>query len=459
MKASKQERVHFIAIGGSVMHSLAIALKIKGLHVSGSDDEIYEPSKSRLAKHGLLPEPMGWHEENITPDIDAVILGMHARENNPEIQKAKALGIKMYSFPEYIRLQSEDKQRIIIAGSHGKTTITAMIMHVLKYAQREFDYVIGAHLDGFSNIVKLSDAPVIVIEGDEYFSSALDKTPKFLHYEHHIGLISGIAWDHINAFETVDDYVRQFEMFADATPKAGTLVFCEDDDMAMVIASNERRDVNQFHYAVHPYEPENGINYLKTDEGKVPVKIFGRHNMLNLNGAKIVLQRIGIAEETFYEAIQSFEGASKRLQLLREQGDTAIFLDYAHAPSKVEATTAALKEKHQDRKLTACLELHTFSSLNKVFITNYQDTLKAADEACVYYNPKSLKTDESTRLQIEDVVQAFNFDNLKVFTDIQALEAHLLNQSWTRHNLLLMSSGNFSNLNLQQLAEKVITKS
>lgn len=456
MTSKKKEKVHFIAIGGSVMHSLAIALKDKGLEVSGSDDNFYNPSKQRLIDNGLLPEKIGWDEGNITEDLDAVILGMHALENNPELIKARKIGIPIYSFPEYIRKQSDDKQRIVIAGSHGKTTITAMMMHVLNYANREFDYVVGAHLDGFNNIVKLSDAPLIIMEGDEYFSSAMDKTPKFLKYEHHIGLISGIAWDHINAYETIDDYVKQFEIFADATPKGGTLIFCEEDDMAMVIASNQRTDVVQMHYPVHPYVVKNEITYLKTDTGLVPLKIFGQHNMLNLNGARKLLSRIGITDEIFYEAISSFEGASKRLQLLKEGKSTSVFLDFAHAPSKVEATTSAFKERFSKRKLVACLELHTFSSLNKNFINNYQDTLKAVDEACIYFNPKNNKQKEESKVNEQDVENAFNFHQLKVFTEVDEMQNYLLSKCWENANLLLMSSGHFGNMDLQDIANRIV---
>lgn len=456
MTSKKKEKVHFIAIGGSVMHSLAIALKMKGLVVTGSDDNIYDPSKQRLAAHDLLPKEYGWNEANITEDLDAVILGMHAKDENPELAKARKLGLPIYSFPEFIRKQSDDKQRIVVAGSHGKTTITAMIMHVLNYANREFDYVVGAHLEGFNNIVKLSDAPIIIIEGDEYFSSALDKTPKFLNYEHHIGLISGIAWDHINAFETIDEYVKQFEIFADATPKSGTLVFCEEDDMAMVIASNQRTDVGQVHYPIHPYVIKNEITYLKTETGRVPIKIFGQHNMLNLNGARLLLSRIGITDEIFYEAISSFEGASKRLQLLKDNKSTSVFLDFAHAPSKVEATTSAFKERFPKRTLVACVELHTFSSLNKNFINNYQDTLRAADEACIYFNPHNNKQKSESKIDIHDVENAFNFNGLKVFTKAEDLETFLLTRTWKDANLLLMSSGQFGNLDLQIIADKIV---
>ncbi|NJN25977.1 MAG: peptidoglycan synthetase [Cyclobacteriaceae bacterium] len=456
MTLKNNEKVHFIAIGGSVMHSLAIALKMKGLTVTGSDDSIYDPSRQRLAEHGLLPENFGWDAARITPDLDAVILGMHAKDDNPELIRTRELGIPIYSFPEYIRKQSDDKQRIVIAGSHGKTTITAMIMHVLNYAKRDFDYVVGAYLEGFNNIVKLSDAPIIIIEGDEYFSSALDKTPKFLNYEHHLGLISGISWDHINAFKTVDDYVKQFEMFADATPKSGTLIFCEEDDMAMVIASNQRIDVVQLHYSVHPYVIKNEITYLKTSNGMVPVKIFGQHNMLNLNGAKKLLSRIGITEEVFYEAISSFEGASKRLQLLQKNKSVAVFLDFAHAPSKVEATTSAIKERYATRHLVACLELHTFSSLNKDFISSYQYTLQSADEACIYFNPHNNKQSTETKINVKDVENAFNFPGLKVFTEIENLEKYLLEKNWGNSNLLLMSSGNFGNIDLKSLAANIV---
>ncbi len=456
MTLKKKEKVHFIAIGGSVMHSLAIALKLKGFEVTGSDDNIYDPSKQRLAEHDLLPKEYGWSESHVTEDLDAVILGMHAKDDNPELIKAKDLGLPIYSFPEYIRKQSDDKQRIVVAGSHGKTTITAMIMHVLNYANREFDYVVGAYLEGFTNIVKLSDAPIIIIEGDEYFSSAISKTPKFLNYEHHIGLISGISWDHINAYKTMDDYVKQFEIFADATPKAGTLVFCEDDDMAMVIASNQRTDVVQLHYAVHPYVIKNGITYLKTETGLVPIKIFGKHNMLNLNGARKLLSRIGITDDIFYEAISSFEGASKRLQLLNENKRTSVFLDFAHAPSKVEATTSAFKERYSNRKLVACLELHTFSSLNKNFIINYQDTLREADYAYIYFNPQNNKQDVDSKIDITDIENAFNFQGLKVLTESEDLEAQLLDHDWKNSNLLLMSSGHFGNINLKSMAEKIV---
>jgi UDP-N-acetylmuramate: L-alanyl-gamma-D-glutamyl-meso-diaminopimelate ligase len=449
------KQVHFISIGGSVMHSLAIALKQRGLMITGSDDEIYEPSRSRLADHGLLPLREGWHEENIHQRLEAVILGMHARADNPELRKAKQMGLPIYSFPEFIRKTAEDKQRIVIAGSHGKTTITAMIMHVLRQHGRSFDYLVGAQVPGFDNVVQISDAPVMIIEGDEYLSSAIDPNPKFLRYEHHIGLISGIAWDHVNVYGTYDEYVHQFERFADATPKAGTLVFCEDDNLAMMIASNERRDVNQVHYNVHPYEVINNTYYLLAQQQRIPLRIFGRHNMLNLNGARMVLQRLGITEDLFYQAIVTFEGASKRLQLLRENEYTAVYLDFAHAPSKVEATTQALKERYRSRKLTACLELHTFSSLNRNFIGQYEDSLSAADTACIFINPANRKKPGAEALGTAEITAAFRFDGLRVFSDADEMIAFLLQMNWREHNLLFMSSGNFAQSDLQVLAANV----
>jgi UDP-N-acetylmuramate: L-alanyl-gamma-D-glutamyl-meso-diaminopimelate ligase len=453
---TKQERIHFIAIGGSAMHNLAIALKSKGHNVTGSDDEIFEPSKSRLAFHGILPENEGWDPNKITRDLDAVILGMHARKDNPELLKAQELGLKIYSYPEYIYQQNIDKQRIVIAGSHGKTTITSMILHVLKFNNKKFDYLVGAQIQGFDTMVKLThDAPIIVIEGDEYFSSPLDLKPKFLHYQHHIGLISGIAWDHVNVFPTFDDYVKQFDLFADSTPKGGLLVFCENDDLATVICRKEREDVTSLSYQTHKNKVVDGQTYLITEYGDVPVKVFGDHNMKNLNGAKAVCSRIGVSSEQFYKAIQSFEGASNRLELLGKNEKTVVFKDFAHSPSKLKATTKAVKSQYPNRKLVACMELHTFSSLNKEFLKQYQDTFKSADEAIVYFNPKTIEHKKLPPISKDDVKVAFNDPSLTVFTDSQEFEQHLIKKKWDNSNLLLMSSGNFNGLNLKELSKKI----
>lgn len=452
----KSQKVHFIAIGGSVMHNLAIVLKHKGYHVTGSDDDIFEPSASRLKKAGILPEKNGWFPEKITADLDAVILGMHAKADNPELLKAQELNLNVYSYPEYIFEQSKEKQRIVIAGSHGKTTITSIILHVLNYHNREFDYLVGAQIEGFDTMVKLSDAPIIIIEGDEYLTSPLDKTPKFLKYHHHIGLISGIEWDHINVFPTIEDYVKQFDYFADATPKAGTLIYCEEDSMATVVCSKEREDVQRIEYKEYPSKIENGETFLVTPSGDIPVQIFGKHNMQNLSGAKEVLKKIGITNKGFYKAITSFKGASNRLQLLGKKEGSAVYKDFAHAPSKLAATTRALRDQFTNRKLVACLELHTFSSLNKKFLSQYHGTFNKADIAIVYYSPNTLLLKNLENFSVADVKLAFNREDLMVFTDIIELKQFLLSLDWKDQNLLMMSSGKFDGLDLKELSNEIL---
>lgn len=448
------KKIHFIAIGGSIMHNLAIALHKKGYNISGSDDEIFEPSKNNLKRYGLFPEKEGWNPDVIHNGLDAVILGMHARKDNPELLRAKELGVKIYSFPEYLYEQSQDKQRVVIAGSHGKTTITSIIIHVLKYFDRKFDFAVGAQLEGFDTMVALSDdAPVIIIEGDEYLSSPIDDTPKFLHYHHHVGLISGVAWDHINVFPSEEKYVRQFDKFADATPKGGILIYCEEDPLATVIAGKERMDVQAIGYKTHPHKVKDGVTLLTSGHDKFPIKIFGKHNLQNINGAKEVLKKIGISEEQFYEAIQSFEGASKRLEFISEVDSSAIIKDYAHAPSKVRATTVAVKEQYPQRELVACLELHTFSSLNKNFLKQYNGTMKDADIGVVYYNPMTLEHKRLEPISKEDIRQGFNDPGLKVFDNIDEMLNFLQQQNWHKKNLLMMSSGTFNGLDFEKLSK------
>lgn len=455
MQPKQKKRIHFIAIGGSVMHNLAIALHQTGEYeVSGSDDEIFEPSRTGLARHGLLPEREGWFPEKIASSLDMVLLGMHASQDNPELTKAKQLGLKIVSFPEFIYEHSRDKQRIVIAGSHGKTTITAIVIHVLNYFKRKFDYVIGAKVNNLTNTVKLSNAPIIIIEGDEYLSSALDPTPKFLRYQHHVGLISGIAWDHANVFPTEEEYVAQFDRFADQTPKGGILIYCEQDALAMMIGKKERTDVQSISYKTHPHAEHDARFYLLSgkEKEKVPIKLFGTHNMQNIGGAKELLKKIGITGEQFLEAIQSFEGASGRLEKVLEHNSLIVYKDFAHAPSKVKATVKAVKEIYPNRDLLACLELHTFSSLNKNYLPLYRDSLKAAQKAVVYFNPEKVKMKKLEPLSEEDIKKAFGSTNLLVFNDSDKLKEFLMSQSWKNKNLLMMSSGNFGGLNLSQLA-------
>jgi UDP-N-acetylmuramate: L-alanyl-gamma-D-glutamyl-meso-diaminopimelate ligase len=443
------------------MHNLAIALHRKGYLVTGSDDEIVEPSKGRLQQLDLLPAAIGWFPEKIHAGLQAVILGMHARIDNPELLKAQALGIRIYSYPEYIYSQCEDKQRVVIAGSHGKTSITSMILHVLRFHQRKFDYVVGARLEGFETTVKLTEAaPVVIIEGDEYLSSPLDRRPKFLHYRHHVGLISGIAWDHINVYPTFEAYVRQFEEFADTTPKSGTLIYDETDDLVAVICRKERDDVTSMEYNIHPHVIRNGQTFLLTAESdEIPVRVFGEHNMKNINGARTVCNKIGISDPRFYEAIQTFTGAANRLELLGQNATTTVYKDFAHAPSKLEATTHAVKQQFTDRQLVACLELHTFSSLNKYFLGQYRDTFNDADLSIVYYNPHTLEHKRLENLSEAEVQKAFNNPALLVFTDSKKLVDFLLQQQWQQKNLLLMSSGNYNGTDLKALAAKVLDPS
>lgn len=452
----KPQRIHFIAIGGSVMHNLAIALKNQRHTVTGSDDEIFEPSRSALDKNGLLPKSEGWNPALLDNSIDAVILGMHAKNDNPELLKAQQLGLKIYSFPEYIYNHSIDKQRVIIAGSHGKTTITGIVVHVLNFYNRSFDYVIGARIKGVDNPVKLSDAPLIVIEGDEYLCSALDPTPKFLRYQHHIGLISGVAWDHANVFPTEEEYLKQFDKFADQTPKSGILIFCDSDPMVSVVGNKQRADVISVPYKAHSHALENGQEYLTNGKERIPIKIFGNHNLQNINGAKELLKKIGISSEQFYKAISSFEGAAGRLEKVKESRSTVVFKDYAHAPSKVKASVRAVKELYPTRDVVACLELHTFSSLNKSYLPQYKDSLKGINQAIVFFNPEKVKAKNLEPLTEADIKAAFGGNNLTVFDDAAKLEAFLAAQPWDNKNLLMMSSGNFAGFNIQTLAEKLL---
>lgn len=438
------------------MHNLALALHHKGFEVSGSDDEVFEPSKSRLQKYGLLPAEIGWNADLISEDLDAVILGMHARADNPELLKAKELGLKIYSYPEYIYQQTKDKTRVVIGGSHGKTTITAMILHVLNHVGIDTDYMVGAQLEGFDTMVRLSDsAKVAVLEGDEYLSSPIDRRPKFHLYKPNIALISGIAWDHVNVFPTFENYVEQFSMFIDLISKNGKLIYCIDDKEVKKVAEEADSDITLLPYSVPPHVIENGVSYLLTDEGKIPLEVFGTHNLINLNGARLVCASLGVGEADFYRAIQSFKGASKRLELLAKSKTTAVYKDFAHSPSKVKATVKAVKKQFEDRQLVACLELHTFSSLNLKFLEEYRKSMKAADEAIVYFNPKTIKHKKLPELTKSQVKKAFGRKDLKVVTSSRDLESYLLDLKWKRTNLLMMSSGTYDGLNLKKLAEKL----
>jgi UDP-N-acetylmuramate: L-alanyl-gamma-D-glutamyl-meso-diaminopimelate ligase len=450
-------RVHFIAIGGSAMHNLALALHHMGYQVTGSDDEVFEPSKTRLAAHGLLPETMGWNPDSITKDLDAVILGMHARADNPELLKAQELKLRIFSYPEYIYEQTKKKKRVVIGGSHGKTTITAMVLHVLNYNKVDCDYMVGAQLPGFDTMVRLTEkAKIVVLEGDEYLSSPIDRRPKFHLYQPHIALISGIAWDHVNVFPTFENYVEQFSMFADLIEKNGTLIYCIEDEEVNQVAEDCQNKLTKLPYSVPSHITKDGKTYLLTDEGKVPLSVFGKHNLMNLNGARLICINLGLTNGQFYAAIQSFKGAANRLELLAENGRVSVFKDFAHSPSKLKATVNAVKEQFPERKLTACMELHTFSSLTAEFLKEYAGTMDAADEAIVYFNPHTLKHKKLPELSKKDVKKAFGRKDLEVYTESDELRKHLLGEKWRKRNLLMMSSGTFDGIELDKLAKKVV---
>ena len=451
------QKIHFIAIGGAAMHNLAIDLHNRGFKITGSDDEIYEPSRTLLAEKGILPVEMGWFPEKITTDLSCIILGMHARVDNPELAKAQELGIKIYSYPEFIYSQSLHKQRVVIAGSHGKTSITSIILHVLKFHNRKFDYMVGARIEGFETMAKLSDAPVIVIEGDEYLSSPIDRQPKFLHYHPHVMLMSGIAWDHVNVYPNFNDYVHQFELLANDLPKAGSFIYDETDELVNKIGSVERLGIKRFPYKALPNRIKDGKTFLiLPNKQELEISIFGEHNVKNLNGARLVLAQIGIDDDEFYAAIPSFKGAAKRLELVGKNDNTVIYKDFAHAPSKVEATTKAVKAQFPDRQLVACLELHTFSSLNKDFLGEYANKLNAADVPVVYFSPKTLEHKKLPAITPEDIKVHFNNPNLNVFTDNDSLKDFLLAQRWRSSNLLMMSSGTFNGLDFNELAKLIL---
>mgnify|MGYP001175707571 CR=1 FL=1 len=451
-------RYHFIAIGGSAMHNLAIALSLKGDQVSGSDDEIFEPSKGRLEKYGLFPNSIGWDSSKINGDIDAVILGMHAREKNPELLKAQELKIPIFSYPEFIYEQTKNQLRIVIGGSHGKTSITSMILHVLKENNIDHNYMVGAQLEGFECMVKLSEkAKIAVLEGDEYLSSPIDRRPKFHLYRPNIAVISGIAWDHINVFPTFENYIEQFKIFAEGVSSSGTLFYSSEDKVLSKMISSVDNKCEIEPYTTHDHKVENGVTNLITSNNKIiPIEVFGDHNLQNLKAAQLVCQKLAISREDFYKAIKVFKGASKRLELVAKNELSVFYKDFAHSPSKLKATTSALKNQFPNRKLVACMELHTFSSLNKGFLKLYKNSMLKADQALVYFNKETIKHKKLDELNENDVRSAFGCDNLHVFTSSIALLNHLKLQKWKEKNLLMMSSGNFDGINFKELAKEII---
>ena len=448
--------IHFIAIGGSAMHNLAIALHNKGYQVTGSDDTIHDPSKSRLEKKGLLPKEFGWFPEKITEQLDVIILGMHAKKDNPELLQAQDMGLKIYSYPEFLYEQSKDKTRVVIGGSHGKTTITSMILHVLDYNDMEVDYMVGAQLEGFETMVHLTkENEFMVLEGDEYLSSPIDRRPKFHLYKPNIALLSGIAWDHINVFPTFEGYVNQFRIFTDSLTDGGIMVYNEEDAILKEVVESSSHSIKKYEYSTPAYQIEDGVTYIDTPDGLMPLEIFGDHNLQNLAGAKWVCQHMGIDEEDFYEAIASFKGASKRLEKIAESSETVIYKDFAHSPSKVKATTEAVKKQYPQRDVIACLELHTYSSLNAAFLAEYNGALDKADKAVVFYSPHAVKIKQLDSVSEEQISNAFQRDDLIIFTNPSEFKEFLFGQNLNQSAVVLMSSGNYGGLDFEEVKRLV----
>lgn len=434
------------------MHNLALALHEKGDHITGSDDAIFEPSKSRLAEKGLLPESLGWFPEKVHSKLDVIILGMHAKADNPELIKAQELGITIYSYPEFLYEHAKNKTRVVIGGSHGKTTITSMILHVLKYHGIAVDFMVGAQLDGFDRMVHLTDEnEIIVLEGDEYLSSPIDLRPKFHLYKANIALLSGIAWDHINVFPTFDNYVDQFRIFVDTMVKGGMMVYNIEDEVVKEVVEQTSNQIKTYPYKTPDYTIVNGATLLDTAEGEIPLEIFGKHNLENLEGARSICFHLGVSEEEFYEAIADFKGASKRLEKIAENKQTVVYKDFAHSPSKVEATTKAVKEQYAERTLLACLELHTYSSLNEDFLKEYVGTLDKADEAVVFYSPHAVKIKRLKEVSEQQIAKAFKRDDLIIYTDPKAFKEFLFSRDLANTALLLMSSGNYGGLDFDEV--------
>ncbi len=456
---TQSKNIYFIAIGGSAMHNLAIALHLSGNTVSGSDDEIFNPSKARLEKYGLLPDKMGWDESRISNNIDIVILGMHARENNPELIKAQEISLPIFSYPEYIYEATKEKTRVVIGGSHGKTTITSMVLHVLNFHKKENDYMVGAQLEGFEVMVKLTDsAEIAVLEGDEYLSSPIDRRPKFHLYNPNVALLTGIAWDHINVFPTFENYCEQFEIFINKIEEGGSLVYFSGDKEIEKLVSNSKRNIDFIPYSTPEYTIDNGVTTLISNEGSYPLEIFGEHNLQNLNGARLVCEQIGISSKEFYSAIQTFTGASKRLETITKNDKTHILKDFAHSPSKLQATTKAVKNQYPNRELIACIELHTFSSLNQEFLSEYKNTMLDADRAFVYFSPKAIEHKKLAMLSENDVKNAFFSENVTVFTNSDELMKTVKSINFENKNLLLMSSGNFDGVDFEELGNELINR-
>lgn len=451
-------RVHFIAIGGSIMHDIAITLAKKGYIVSGSDEFIYEPSRSQLEKHGLLPKDLGWFPEKIDDQIDAVILGMHSKEDNPELIRAKEVGLNIYSYPEFIYEHSIDKIRVVIGGTFGKTTIASMIMHVLRKLNRDFDYVIGAKFEGFDHTVELSkEAPLIILEGDEYLASAEDKRPKMLVYKANIALISGISWDHKNVFPTFDDYLNQFKLFIESIEDKGTLVYNKEDKNVQALVSSNNSNINKHGYRIPEYTINKGKSYINTPSGDIPLQVFGRYNLSNIAGAYSVCEWLGITRTDFYEAIQSFKGASRRLEYVNSNSESVVYQDFEHSPSKVVNAIRALKEQYPEKELISILELQAHNLLDKSFLKEYEGVLDQTDYPVVFINQEQGKQKSNFSLLELNLNEVLKNESIEYIDKLEDLEAYLRDIDPHNKNLLFMSYGSFVSINIAKFAELFIS--
>ena len=440
------------------MHQLAIALQSMGHTVTGSDDEIEDPAKSNLAAAGILPPQTGWFPEKITNRLDAIVLGMHAKADNPELLAAQKWGLPIMSFPEYIYEVSKHKTRVVVAGSHGKTTVTSMIMHILKHNGIDFDYMVGAKVAGFEGSVRLSDAPLIILEGDEYPASAIEKKPKILFYHPNITVITGIAWDHINVFPTYDNYFSQFTGYLHGLEPQTRVVYNEEDAEVRRAVASTSEDIVKIAYQTPQWEYADGAFAIVTGIGKFPVSVFGRHNMQNIAAAMKACTELGIHWTKSLEAIASFTGAAKRLEQLYETPTLKVFRDFAHAPSKLKATLDAVREAFPEHFLLACFELHTYSSLNKDFMAQYSGSMDKADRAIVFYSHHALEIKGLPDVAAADVAAGFGNPGLTVTTEsIQLVDyvTSAIRESGRPTFLLLMTSGTFGGIDWKNVCSHI----
>ncbi len=442
------KKVHLIAIGGSIMHNLALALDSQGFMLSGSDDQIFEPARTRLKNRGICPEKEGWFSEKINTDLSFVVLGMHAKPDNPELVKALELGVKVYSFPELVAEMYSNSTRIVVAGSHGKTTTTSMMMHVFKALGKQFDYLVGAQLEGFDVMVALDKKEYSIIEGDEYLSSCLDPRPKFMHYSPQIAIITGIAWDHYNVFPTFDSYKNAFVQLIQSMKEGSLLLWYEGDSDLAELVGEYAQHLKTIAYKESEFVIQGNKCYLISEEACYSLEVFGRHNLQNMNSVIKVCEYLNFNSIDVCTSLSTFKGAAKRMQLLQNNGDLIIYQDFAHAPSKVKATINALRETYPYHHLHCFLELHTYSSLNKNFLPQYYSTVNECDEITIYFDPKALEIKRMEALDLQFIKDSFGRQNMNVIDNPAELKVQMDIARKGRGLLVFLGSGNWAGMEL-----------